>query len=263
MKIIETEAIILKSISLAEADKIVSCLTRQAGLVRLSVRGARRLKSRFSGRLEPFTIAEITYGQKEDSELGKLFQAEIVESYFPLAKRLNVLNAMSYLSEILTAITPAQESNDKLYRMARACLAAVNEVNRDLPAVRFLVAYFELWLLRLAGFLPDFQSCSNCRRKITQNPVYYISTEARLLCSVCAAKHRLSQALPADLHKVLRAALVLPPQKFVETAKKINVQQEAIEEITHRLLRKILEYDPQYWSQDFEFDEIEQIEKVG
>ena len=86
MKIIETESIALKSYSLGEADKIILFLTSQSGLVRLTVRGAKRLRNRFGGRLEPFTVARIAYGQKEESELGRLLEIETVESYFHLAR---------------------------------------------------------------------------------------------------------------------------------------------------------------------------------
>ena len=60
MGLIEAEGIVLRSYNLAEADKIVVCLTRHAGVVRTVARGARRLKSRFGAGLEPFTIIALT-----------------------------------------------------------------------------------------------------------------------------------------------------------------------------------------------------------
>ncbi len=59
MGLIETEGLILKSYSLAEADKIVVLLTQDEGLVRGVAKGAKRLKSRFGGGLEPFSIVQI------------------------------------------------------------------------------------------------------------------------------------------------------------------------------------------------------------
>ena len=58
MGLVETEAFVLRTYKLAEADKIVLCLTREAGLVRGVARGARRLKSRYGASLEP--IADVT-----------------------------------------------------------------------------------------------------------------------------------------------------------------------------------------------------------
>ncbi len=255
MKVVETEAIILKNYSLAEADKIIWCLTRDAGMVRLSVRGAKRLKSRFSGCLEPFTVADIIYGHKEDAELGSLFQAEVVVSYFHLAARLNVLNALSYLSEMLTVVAPPHEPNEVLFRMVRACLAAIDEEREDLAAVRLVVTYFELWLLRLAGFLPDFQRCGSCQTKFKDNPAYYNQLEARLVCGECVVGHRREDSLSPRLLRVLRQAVVVPPLKFVQSVKQLEVSQNSLEAVTHRLLRRILEYDPTFWSADFDLTE--------
>jgi DNA repair protein RecO (recombination protein O) len=259
MKIVETEAIILKSQSLGDADKIILCLTRKAGLVRLSVRGAKRLKSRFTGSLEPFTVADIIYTLKEDQELGRLSQSALVESYFHLAARLNILNSLSYLAELLAAMSPPQEPNEKLYRMVKAALEAIEAVKEDLTAVRYLVSYFELWLLRLGGFLPDFQSCVRCHTKIKDKldkTVYYRPVEARLICADCADEHDFrANPLAPRLYQFLRAALGLSPLKFVEYAQRLAENQENVDAVTHRLLRKILEYEPRYWSHDFELEE--------
>jgi DNA repair protein RecO (recombination protein O) len=60
MPLVETESLILKSYSLAEADKIVVFLTQDQGLVRGVAKGAKRLKSRFGGALEPFSIVDLS-----------------------------------------------------------------------------------------------------------------------------------------------------------------------------------------------------------
>ena len=61
MALIETEALVLKSYALGEADKIIVCLTRTEGLIRGVAKGAKRLKSRFGSSLEPFTVIDLDY----------------------------------------------------------------------------------------------------------------------------------------------------------------------------------------------------------
>jgi DNA repair protein RecO (recombination protein O) len=258
MKIVETEAIILNSYSLAEADKIILLFTKQSGLVRLSVRGAKRLKNRFGGRLEPFTVADIVYAQKEDAELGRLVGAETLESHFHLATRLNVLNALSYLSKLLMVMTPVHEPNEVLYRMVKACLEAIASVKDDLAAARLVVSYFEIWLLRLTGFLPDFRTCSKCRSRIGSKTVYYWAVDAQLICQDCTTSNRRGEILAPQIQKLIRAALVQPPLKFVEMADHLNVKRDDLDTITHRLLRKIIEFEPDYWSNDLELEEAAQ-----
>jgi len=74
MAIVETESLILKSYALAEADKIVVFLSQNQGIIRGVAKGAKRLKSRFGGSLEPFSVVNLIYFQKEDSELVKINQ---------------------------------------------------------------------------------------------------------------------------------------------------------------------------------------------
>ncbi len=66
---IETEALILRTYNLAEADKIVVCLSRSAGLIRGVAKGCRKLRNRFGASLEPFTLINLTYYEKENQEL--------------------------------------------------------------------------------------------------------------------------------------------------------------------------------------------------
>ena len=61
MSLIETEALILKSYNLGDADKIIVMLTQREGLVRGVAKGAKRLKSKYGGSLEPFSIIDIEY----------------------------------------------------------------------------------------------------------------------------------------------------------------------------------------------------------
>ena len=80
MGIVETQAIVLQTSKLADADKIAVCMTEKAGLVRGVARGARRLKSKFGAGLEPFTLIRLTYFEKESRELVSLNYADIVAS---------------------------------------------------------------------------------------------------------------------------------------------------------------------------------------
>ena len=152
MALIETEAIVLRTYKLAEADKIVLCLTQKTGLIRGVARGARRLKSRFGASLEPFTHISLSYFEKEGRELVSIRQADIIRSHFDLAGSAETVSALEYLAELALEFAPPNEPNERLFRMIKACLAAISLVPANLTAI---VHYYELWTLRLSGFLPD------------------------------------------------------------------------------------------------------------
>ena len=152
MGLTESDALVLRTYNLAEADKIVVCLTRTDGLIRAVAKGSRRIKNRFGAALEPFTCLNISYYQKENQELASLRQAEIVRSHFDLCADPDILAGLAYIADLLIEFSPPHQSNDKLFRMVNACLEATAASPRSLP---LLVRYFEIWILKLEGFLPD------------------------------------------------------------------------------------------------------------
>ena len=79
MALFETEALILRTYNLAEADKIVVCLSRSAGLIRGVAKGCRKLRNKFGAALEPFTLVNLTYYEKEHQELVS-FDTPLVSS---------------------------------------------------------------------------------------------------------------------------------------------------------------------------------------
>src|SRR2546423_4255319 len=177
----ETEAFVLRTYSLAEADKIVVLLTRTAGLVRGVARGARKLKSRFGAGLEPFTLGSVIYYEQEGRELVSIRQVEITRSYFHLAREVETVAILDYLSELLLEFTPPHDPNEKLFRMIKACLDAIAETRADASEI---ARYFEIWLLKLSGFLPDARACAACRRQLQGTA--FLSAGSNMQCAACA-----------------------------------------------------------------------------
>src|SRR5207244_13366670 len=99
MPLHETEALILRTYTLKEADKICVFLARDAGKLRGVAHGARRLRSRYGASLEPFTEVAITYFQKENRELVSISNCEILCSQFKAAGSSEMLGVLRYLAE--------------------------------------------------------------------------------------------------------------------------------------------------------------------
>src|SRR5215217_818178 len=117
MALFETEALILRSYNLAEADKIVVCLSRTSGLLRGVAKGCRKLKNRFGASLEPFTHVNLTYYEKEHRELVSFRNTEILKSHFNLSSDATILTGLAYMGDLLVEFSPPHQSNEKLFRM--------------------------------------------------------------------------------------------------------------------------------------------------
>jgi DNA repair protein RecO (recombination protein O) len=222
----ETESIVLKSFNLAEADRIVVFLTKDHGMVRGVAKGAKRLKSRFGSTLEPFSTVNLSYFQKEERELVSIQSVELISSCFERASEPAFLQAFSYISELLIAFVPPHDPNETLYRMARACISAGGISEAELAAVSL---YFELWLLRLGGVLPDWTRCRECGRQLNATEAASLQSSYALFCNDCHKASGRMKVLP--VHRELFAGVQrLPPAEFVSFAK---ANPQAVTEISN------------------------------
>ena len=240
MALFETEALILRSYNLAEADKIVVCLSRSAGLIRGVAKGCRKLKNRFGAALEPFTLVNLTYYEKEHQELVSFRQVEILKSRFNLSSNASILTGFSYIGDLLIDFSPPHQANDNLFRMALACFEAASETPDDLEAV---LRYFEVWLLKLEGFLPDLRVCANCRRAFDVDEVVYLGNDLSLQCVQCSQSR--GKAISKRLRTHLRSTEKLSPAKFAEGAREVSSDtKKEMAELTFQILGRVLERTP-------------------
>ena len=240
MALFETEALILRSYNLAEADKIVVCFSRSAGLIRGVAKGCRKLKNRFGAALEPFTLVNLTYYEKEHQELVSFRQVEILKSRFNLSSNASILTGFSYMGDLLIDFSPPHQANDNLFRMALACFEAASETPDDLEAV---LRYFEVWILKLEGFLPDLRMCANCQKVFGVDEVVYLGTDMSLRCAQCSQSR--GNAISKGLRTHLRSTEKLSPAKFAEGAREVSSDtKKEMAELTFQILGRVLERTP-------------------
>jgi DNA repair protein RecO (recombination protein O) len=240
MAVLDTEALVLRTYNFGEADKIVVCLTRTAGLIRGVAKGCRRLKSRFGAALEPFTLANVTYYQKEHQELVSLSQVEIVKSHFNLSSNAETLAGLAYMGDLVIEFSPPYEPNERLFRMVKACLDAISESQPDLQVI---LRYFEIWLLKLEGYLPDIRHCGECHRIFDEKEPAFMGADTALRCRSCSRGN--GAALSSRLQTQLRATQKLAPYAFAQESRAVpaNIHRE-MAELTHQLIGRVLERQP-------------------
>lgn len=211
MPLRETEAIILRTYRLGEADKIVSLFTRQFGRLRAVAAGAQRPKSRYGGTLEPLTYVRLWLFERENRDLLRLNSAELAESFFAMQGDYRIHLAAQYVAEVAERLLPEREVNERAFRLLLAVLRALKtrrEIGRPL-------VYFNYWLLRLAGFLPEFDRCAACGRPFQDEAAFCETDSLRLVCSRCRAGSASREVPPALLALMLRLRQ-LPLEKWMD-----------------------------------------------
>ena len=240
MAVFESEALILRTYNFAEADKIVVCLTREAGVIRGVAKGCRKLRSRFGASLEPFTLARITYYQKENQELASINNAEIVTSHFDLSSHAETLAGLAYMGDLVIEFSPPHHVNEKLYHMVKACIEAIAESRQDLPMI---LRYFEVWLLKLEGYLPDLRRCADCGSAFDETKIAFLAADLTFRCRECTNGG--GNAVSRRLQQQLRATQTLAPFVFAQESRKLPATiHKEMAELTHQLIARVLERQP-------------------
>jgi DNA repair protein RecO (recombination protein O) len=238
MPLHKTEAFLLRSYALKEADKICVFLTKDQGKLRGVAHGARRIRSRFGSALEPFTEVSLSYFQKEGRELVSISSCDILRSHFERAARdVETAGTFSYMAELLTEFLPDHEPNERLYRLVIATLEAIESEEGDLTRI---LRYFESWLLKLVGFFPDTSQCVVCDRTIPAIESVFLTAEGTPRCADCGGGKGIG--LDAELRSVIGEMFRLHPTAFTRG----DLKPEHIfklGEVNYQIIRHALERD--------------------
>ena len=223
MALMESEAIVLRTYPLREADLLVTLFTRAEGKVRGVARSAKKSKRRFGGALEPMTYVRAFYDIRERQELARLDACEVIES--PLATEVSYARAvaLAHVAELLDELLPDREANDAIFRLTLSVLHALQHVEigaattttglenkgseittgpadntssdtkssldaktrshtKTCSEIWMPVTYFELWLTRLVGFLPELTECIACGRALNGSRAWFHALADGLMC---------------------------------------------------------------------------------
>jgi DNA repair protein RecO (recombination protein O) len=202
------QGVVLRTIRLGEADRIVTLMTQGHGKVRAVAKGVRKTKSRFGGRLEPTGhVALLLY---QGRELDIVTQADAVDHFRPIREDLDRLARATMLLEAVDRVAQEREANPRLYRMLVGALRALNAANAPL-----LVGAFFWKLLSLEGFHPVLDRCAACGDG-GADLVGFAFAEGGALCRSCRARGpsvtpEALALLRSVLHGQLSAALNQAP----------------------------------------------------
>jgi DNA repair protein RecO (recombination protein O) len=177
MALRESEAIVLRTYPMREADLLVTLFTRVEGKVRGVARSAKKSKRRFGGALEPLTYVRAFYDVKEGQDLARLDACEVIES--PMASEVSYARAtgLAHIAELLDELLPDREANDAIFRLTLSVMHVLTG-----PEIWMPITYFELWMTRLVGFLPELTECTVCGGALNGSRAYYHALADGLMC---------------------------------------------------------------------------------
>lgn len=179
-----TQAVVLRSFAFGEADRVLHVYTQACGRVGVVAKGVRRTKSRFGGRLEPFSHVELSI-HRGRGELGTVTGASLVRSHDAVRTDPYRLGVGLIGLEAMLRLYTEEERNDRAFLALTRFLDALDVAPREpgrRPALDPLVLSFQLKLLWLEGFLPHLGSCVECG---ADELVAFVPSAGGAVCTAC------------------------------------------------------------------------------
>jgi len=160
----KTEAVVLRSLRLGEADRILHIYTLDRGRIGAVAKGIRRTKSRFGARLEPLSHVEGLLHQGS-GELQTVTGVDLVRSHRAAREDSHRLGVGLVALEAMLRLFTEQEANARAFEALTRFLDLLDAAPPAVDArasLDPLVLSFQLKLLWLSGYLPHLGSCAEC-----------------------------------------------------------------------------------------------------
>lgn len=205
----QSEAIILRNYPIREADLLVTFFTREEGKLRGIARSAMKSKRRFSGSLEPLSHVLAYYDIKQGQDLSRLDSCDVLQSPLSDAVDYPRLVALEYIGEALDQLLPDHEPHDDVFRLALAVLQKIRVGSIWMP-----LTYFDLWIVRLIGLLPDLTTCLDCGLDLGGIKAYFHPSSDGLMCA--SHKSMASSEMSVESRTLAREMFRFPVATFME-----------------------------------------------
>jgi DNA repair protein RecO (recombination protein O) len=209
MSVLTSEAVVLRTWPVHEADLIVCFFTRDYGKVRGVAKSALKSRKRFGGALEPMTVARAWFAERPPQELVRLDRLEILRS--PLSAPVDHarMAVLSFFAEVLDEALPEHDPQETVFRLL---LAVLDQTTVEQPWMP--LTFFSLWMTRLMGLLPDIAHCTVCREALTAGQTSFNTLGDGLFCP--AHRNGSSSELSADSWQLAIKMLKSPVSVFAD-----------------------------------------------
>jgi DNA repair protein RecO (recombination protein O) len=181
----KTEAVVLRSFRLGEADRVLHAYTADRGRVGAVAKGVRKTKSRFGARLEPLSHVELML-HHGSGELATVTGVSLIRSHHEAREEPYRLAVGLIGAEAMLRLFPEQEASERAFTALTRFLDTLDALRSLAPlAPRLdpLALSFQLKLLWLSGYMPHLDSCVECGSP--EGLVGYLPAAGGAVCRPC------------------------------------------------------------------------------
>lgn len=176
---LKTDGLVIKETATGENDRLVTVLTREYGLIRAFVRGAKKLKSSFQCSTQLLSYSRFSFYKSRNAYI--IDESQPIEIFFKLRENIERLALAQYFCELALEVTPESDNADEYLRLFLNSLSLLSGGKRPQPLIK---AVTELRLVSIAGYMPNLVACENCG-KYKDKFMCFDMQNGLLHCSEC------------------------------------------------------------------------------
>lgn len=207
MPLYRSDAFVLRTYTLGEADQIVVFFTRDLGKLRVIARSSRNPRRATTGYYQPLTLLHAIVFGRPTQPLYRLNSVDILQSFRTLHEDFERLRCGLYVTELLDVSTREREPAPELFTLYHLTL----EELVDTPAPASLLRLFEIRLLMLIGYAPQLLECARCSKPLPAEAWTFSARFGGLVCPSCTAEGHPMLTVTAEAIAYLRQAMAGAP----------------------------------------------------
>ena len=178
----KTDVINLKSYPLKESDKIMVMYSKDKGIIRAVAKGTKKPKSTLGARMENFIANSVMLSKGKNMDV--IAQAETLNSFSNTRKDLDKIFYSMYTTEVVNNFGTENDAGSKeIYDVLYKTLNAISNA-KEKKEILLAEMKFQLKIMKISGFLPEFNTCLICGKNI-ENDGYYSNELCGVVCADC------------------------------------------------------------------------------
>lgn len=197
---IKTDGLVIKEQNIGESDRLVTILTRDFGLLRAFVRGAKNIKSRSLSSTQLLAYSHFTLYRTKDSYV--VDSAEAIEVFFDLRNDIENLSLALYLAEVSAELSPQEDNANEFLRLLLNSLYLLCKGKRNPLLIK---STLELRALCISGYMPNLLACEQCG-EFESDMMYFNLIDGTLFCEKCGEAEsgiKLSQGVVSAMRYII------------------------------------------------------------
>ena len=257
----KAKAVILKSYKLGESDKIIKLYSQQYGVISAVAKGARRIRSKFGGRLELFNLVDLEIATGRSLDI--ITQAEIIKSFKNISDDFYKFIFCELVSEIVLKTQSgggSPGSSETLFKLIYVCLNEIDGLeDENIESLKKITCFFGAKFIKIIGYSPLLKSC--CRCSLDMKELYSFNKSSipfsikfgGILCEKCSSLVEGAVKLDTSSYRFLYDLINLKIEDFRDM------------EVNPQVLKKVYKLIENYmiYHTDCRIESFKYLKKLG